>query len=99
MRFIGGVQLGAQPAEAVVTLPRSHWQATISADASEVRDTGAVAEITDLVSVTGWPTGTTPSRVNRLNHMQHASSTDLHDTQPERQCPHNHLQDLPQNPG
>ncbi|MDI3315115.1 MAG: transposase [Mycobacterium sp.] len=58
VRFIGGVPMPAARAEVILALPRSRWQSTISADASEVRDTGEVAEITDLVSLSGWPPGT-----------------------------------------
>jgi hypothetical protein len=58
VRFIGGVRLRAQRAETVLTLPRSLWQPTVSADGSEVRETGEVAEITDLVDLAHWPTGT-----------------------------------------
>lgn len=58
VRFIGGVRLSAQLATTVLTLPRSCWQSTVSADGSEVRDTGEVAEITGLVNMSGWPAGT-----------------------------------------
>jgi hypothetical protein len=58
VRFIAGVRLSAQLADTVLTLPRSRWQPTVSADGSEVRDTGEVAEITDLVTMSGWPAGT-----------------------------------------
>ena len=58
VRFVGGMQLHAQLAEVILTLHRSRWQPTISADGSEVRQTGEVAEITDLVDVSGWPAAT-----------------------------------------
>jgi hypothetical protein len=58
VRFIGGVRLSAQLAETVLSLPRSQWQPTISADGSEIRETGEVAELTDLVEVSGWPAHT-----------------------------------------
>lgn len=58
VRFIAGVRLSAQLADTVLRLPRSRWQPTVSADGGEVRDTGEVAEITDLVKVSGWPAGT-----------------------------------------
>jgi Transposase DDE domain group 1 len=58
VRFVAGVRLSAQLADTVLTLPRSRWQPTVSADGSQIRDTGEVAEITDLVNVSGWPIGT-----------------------------------------
>jgi hypothetical protein len=58
VRFIGGVRLSAQLAETVLSLPRSRWQPTISADGSEIRETGEVAELTDLVELSGWPAHT-----------------------------------------
>ena len=58
VRFIAGVRLSAPLAEVVITLPRSRWQPTMSADGTEMRETGEVAEITDLVDLSGWPTGT-----------------------------------------
>jgi Transposase DDE domain group 1 len=54
VQFIGGVRLSAQLAETVLSLPRSRWQPTISADGSEIRETGEVAELTDLVELSGW---------------------------------------------
>lgn len=58
VQFIGGVRLSAQLAGMVLTLPRSRWQSTVSADGAEIRETGEVAEITDLVELVGWPAGT-----------------------------------------
>lgn len=57
-RFIGGVPLRAPVAEVILTLDVSRWQPTISADGTQWRDTGEVAEITDLVGLDGWPAGT-----------------------------------------
>jgi hypothetical protein len=42
----------------ILTLPRSAWQPTISADGAQPRETGEVAEITDLVGLSEWPAGT-----------------------------------------
>jgi hypothetical protein len=58
VRFIGGVGLRAPVAEVVLTLPRSRWQPTISADGTDWRDSGEVAEITDLLRLDAWPAGT-----------------------------------------
>ena len=58
VRFIAGMQLRAGFAEVIVTLPPSRWRPTVSADGGEIRDSGQVAEITDLVGLSRWPTGT-----------------------------------------
>ena len=58
VRFIGGLQLKASLAAVVVAVPRSRWRPTVSADDSQWREAGEVAEITDLVELSGWPTGT-----------------------------------------
>jgi hypothetical protein len=58
VRFIGGVPMRAQRAELILNLPRSAWQPTVSADGTEIRESGEVAEITDLVNLAKWPTGT-----------------------------------------
>ena len=58
VRFIGGVRMRAQRAEVILTLPRSRWQPTMSADGAQPRETGEVAEITDLVGLSEWPAGT-----------------------------------------
>lgn len=58
VRFIGGVPMRAQRAELILNLPRSAWQPTVSADGTEIRDSGEVAEITDLVDLSKWPTST-----------------------------------------
>lgn len=58
VRFIGGVPLRAALAEAILTLDDSRWQPTISADGTEWRETGEVAELTDLVRLDRWPAGT-----------------------------------------
>ena len=41
----------------ILALPRSAWQPTVSADGSQIRETGEVAEITDLVGLSPWPPG------------------------------------------
>lgn len=58
VRFIGGVPLRAPLAEVVLTLPGSRWQPTISADGTDWREGGEVAEITDDIGLGAWPAGT-----------------------------------------
>lgn len=61
VRFIGGFQLRETLAAIIVELPESAWQQAISADGSQLRDTGEVTEITHLVPadrLAQWPTGT-----------------------------------------
>jgi hypothetical protein len=58
VRFIGGVALRAPLAEVILTVDDSRWEPTISADGTEWRETGEVAEITDLVGLGAWPPGT-----------------------------------------
>ena len=42
----------------VVDIPQNRWMSTISADGTDERDAGMVAEITDLVDLGPWPEGT-----------------------------------------
>lgn len=58
VRFIGGVRMRAARADVILALPRSRWQPTVSADGAELRESGEVAEITDLVGLAEWPAGT-----------------------------------------
>jgi hypothetical protein len=58
VRFISGHELSADIATVLVTLPHQRWQPAISADGSDWRDYAHVTEITDLVDLTAWPTGT-----------------------------------------
>lgn len=55
VRFIGGVRMRATRAEVILTLARSRWQPTVSADGSQLRESGEVAGITDLVGLSEWP--------------------------------------------
>jgi hypothetical protein len=57
VRFIGGVPLRAPIAEVILSVPGSRWQPTICPDGTEWRETGEVAEITDLVRLDSWPEG------------------------------------------
>lgn len=58
VRFVVGHRLSADLARLVVDLPQSRWSSTISADGTEEREPGEVAEVTDLVDLSSWPVGT-----------------------------------------
>jgi len=58
VRFIVGHSLTADIAAVLMALPESRWQAAITADGTDERDHAEVAEITELVDVSGWPDGT-----------------------------------------
>ena len=58
VRFVVGHRLSAELARLVVDLPQKCWMSTISADGTDEREAGVVAEITDLVDLSLWPEGT-----------------------------------------
>ena len=58
VRFIVGHKLSAELAAVVTTLPKNRWQQAISADGDDQRESGEVAEITDLVDLSRWGPGT-----------------------------------------
>lgn len=58
VRFVVGHNLTAEIASVVMAVPKRQWMPAISADGSEERDSADVAEITDLVNLSGWPEGT-----------------------------------------
>jgi len=58
VRFVGGVPLRTEVAKTIMALPKNRWRRGISADGTDERDTGEVAEITDLVDMRRWPVGT-----------------------------------------
>jgi DDE family transposase len=58
VRFVVGHDLRVEVARVVVKVPRSRWIPAISADGTDEREGAEVAEITDLVDVSGWPAGT-----------------------------------------
>jgi hypothetical protein len=58
VRFVVGHRLTAELARLVIDLPQNRWMSTISADGSEERDAGVVAEVTDHVDLGLWPEGT-----------------------------------------
>jgi hypothetical protein len=58
VRFIGGVQLKASLAQVVTSVPKRRWKKAVSSNGTEELETGQVAEVTDLVDLSGWPEGT-----------------------------------------
>jgi hypothetical protein len=58
VRFVTGHRLTAPIAATIIDLPRREWMAAITADGGEDRDGAQVAELTGLVDLEGWPTGT-----------------------------------------
>ena len=68
VRFAVGHKLSAELAAVVMEIPENRWQATVSADGTEMRDSGEVAEITDLVDLSGWGPGTRMIARRELPH-------------------------------
>jgi hypothetical protein len=58
VRFAIGYDLTETVRTAVLAVPPRRWIPAMSADASEERDGAEVAEITDLLDLSGWPAGT-----------------------------------------
>jgi len=58
VRFVGGFQMKAALAQVIMEIPKNRWRAAISADGAEERETGEVAEITDLIDLRRWPEAT-----------------------------------------
>jgi hypothetical protein len=58
VRFAIGHDLIEKVRNACLAVPPRRWQPAISADGTNERDDAEVAEITDLVDVSGWPDGT-----------------------------------------
>jgi Transposase DDE domain group 1 len=58
VRFIVGHPLTEAMALAVTAVPERDWIPAVTADGSDVREGAEVAEITDLVALSGWPDGT-----------------------------------------
>jgi Transposase DDE domain group 1 len=56
--FFCGFQLSSDVAKVIPQIPKGRWQNTISADGAQEREVGQVAEVTDLVDLSSWPTGT-----------------------------------------
>lgn len=53
--FVTGHNLTAELAAIILSVPKSRWTTTISADGTEEREVGEVAEITDMVDLSSWP--------------------------------------------
>jgi hypothetical protein len=58
IRFVGGRPLRTEVAKTITTISENRWMRAITADGTDERDTGEVAEITDLVDLSHWPDGT-----------------------------------------
>jgi hypothetical protein len=58
VRFSVGFPLHDAARDAVFAVPKRRWVPAISADGSDEREHADVAEITDLLDLSGWPTGT-----------------------------------------
>ena len=58
VRFVVGHPLTTEIAQVLVALPRRRWQPAVTADGNDWRDDAEVAEVTDLVDLSGWPEGT-----------------------------------------
>lgn len=56
--FVCGHPLTTELAKVILGIEKNRWQSTISADGTEEREVGAVAEITDRVDLSAWPVGT-----------------------------------------
>ena len=56
--FFCGRNLTADLAQVVLQVPKSRWKTTISADGADERESGEVAEITDLADLSAWPEDT-----------------------------------------
>jgi len=58
VRYVIGHKLSAELAAVVTQMPKKRWQKSISADGIDERESGEVAEITDLVDLSPWSEGT-----------------------------------------
>jgi hypothetical protein len=56
--FVSGHNLTADLARLILDVPETCWKTAISADGTEEREQGQVAEVTDRVDLSGWPDGT-----------------------------------------
>jgi hypothetical protein len=56
--FCCGKNLTTDLARVIMEIPKTRWRTTVSADGTEEREVGQVAEITDLVDLSAWPVGT-----------------------------------------
>jgi hypothetical protein len=58
VRFVVGAPLTQEVAKVLVKVPRGRWETAISADGSDTCEGREVAEVTDLLDLSGWPVGT-----------------------------------------
>ena len=58
VRFAVGHDLTAPVRTACLTVPKRRWRSAVTADGSDERDDAQVAEITDQLDLSRWPTGT-----------------------------------------
>lgn len=58
VRFVVGHDLTQAVANVLVSVPKRRWAPAMSADGTEERPGAEVAEITDLMDLSGWPAGT-----------------------------------------
>ena len=68
VRFVGGFRMKVPLAQVVTTVPKRRWKRAVSSDGTEESETGQVAEITDLVDLSGWPAGTRMIARRELPH-------------------------------
>ncbi len=55
VRFVVGHPLTQDVANVLVNVPKQRWQNAISADGLDEREGCEIAEVTDLVNLSGWP--------------------------------------------
>jgi hypothetical protein len=58
VRYTVGHDLIETVRTACLLVPRRRWRPAVTADGSDIKDEAWVAEITDLVDLSGWPPGT-----------------------------------------
>jgi len=58
VRFVTGHALTISIAQTLVGLAETAWRTAVTADGTDERDYAQVAEITELVELSGWPPGT-----------------------------------------
>lgn len=68
VRFVVGHKLSADIAAVVTKVPKKRWEKAITADGADERESGEVAEITDLVDLSHWGEGTRMIARRELPH-------------------------------
>lgn len=82
VRFVVGHQLTAEIAAVCAALPNRRWRSAITADGADEREVGEVAEITQLVDLSGWPEGT--RMIARREHPHPGAQLTFTDTDGHR---------------